>query len=97
MRTLFLSHLIPWEHTQQIQLPNFCKLFLLEIQCSHYSCPGSLDFNRQPGHAVSRRKLEKVGVFEVFPNTLTNRLRSNFVKFLAFDKLCKEVQVVYYC
>ena len=36
-------------------------LFLLsEVQCSHYSCTGLVDFNRKPGHALLGRELEKV-------------------------------------
>ena len=30
------------------------------IQCGHYSCPGSLDCDRQPGHALHGHKLDKV-------------------------------------
>ena len=33
---------------------------LLEVQCSHYSCTGLVDFNRKPGHALLGRELEKV-------------------------------------
>ena len=41
----------------------FLYIFLSAIQCSHYSCPGTLDFDRQPRHASLGRKLEKVSIF----------------------------------
>ena len=33
----------------------------LEVQCSHYSSPGPIDFNWESGHASLGRELEKVG------------------------------------
>lgn len=56
---------------------NIESVTLSEIQCGHYSCPSSLDLDREPRHALYGHQLDKVGR-RLFPTILTEYLYNIF-------------------